>query len=437
MKAGDQTVSKQRVPLNLVPQGEVTEMALVDVELPEVTSPTQLKITTEVVANGKRYTNDWSARLYPSKIAAAFTAPVFADETQIELCKTWGAKPVPEKGELDSHAVYVVSWPCDPRIVAAMNRGASVVILDGADRLLKSYPVTFRTSWWKAGDAPQTNHTGTFVYDHPVTRAMAPDGWCDNGWFHLIEGGNKCVLESAPARPKVILRALSSMVRVADEALLFEVGVGKGSLIVSGLNHRRAEGRPENEWIIVRLLDHAAQFTQPKMKWPTSFLPAVFVAPEGSQAGFRRLVSNDGAESTWYSYREDKARMLSCQQTKPGNRVAWETAPVPKKSASDRMTFVFAGGLGYSSEPKTEGFALEINGKQVLQFDLPEPKTWQSADKRVELRFESRRTVSVDQFGLFHLTVPRDMLKPGEPCVLSVRSLGTGSQRWFGLNPYW
>ena len=57
-------------------------------------------------------------------------------------------------------------------------------------------------------------------------------------------------------------------------------------------------------------------------------------------------------------------------------------------AASDRVTFVFAGGLGYSSEPKTEGFVLEINGKETLRFDLPEPKKWQSADKRVELRFD-------------------------------------------------
>ena len=109
---------------------------------------------------------------------------------------------------------------------------------------------------------------------------------------------------------------------------------------------------------------------------------------------------------------------------------------MPKELASDHATFVFAGGLGYGSEPKTEGFVLEINGKETLRFDLPEPKKWQSADKRVELRFDSRRTVSVDQFGLFYLTVPRNILKAGKPCVLSVRSLGTGSQRWFGLNPY-
>jgi hypothetical protein len=109
---------------------------------------------------------------------------------------------------------------------------------------------------------------------------MTPAGWCDAGWFHLIEGGKKLVLESAPTRPDVLIRALSSMVLVEDDALLFEVGVGEGSLIVSGLNHSRAEGRPENEWLIARLIDHAAQFTQPKAKWPASFLTVDSTSPK-------------------------------------------------------------------------------------------------------------------------------------------------------------
>ena len=218
--------------------------------------------------------------------------------------------------------------------------------------------------------------------------------------------------------------------------MLFEVSVGKGTLIVSGLNHRRAQGRPENEWLIARLLDRAAQFPRPKAKWPPSFLKVVSVAPEGSHSGFRRLVTNEGEDGTWHSYREDNTRMLFCRQTRPGNQVTWKTSPVPMEPASKPVTFVFAGGLGFASEPKTQGFALEINGKETIRFDLPEPKIWQSDDKRIELRFDSRRTISTDQFGLFHLTVPCDMLKPGEPCVLSVRSLGSGSRRWFGLNPY-
>ena len=205
---------------------------------------------------------------------------------------------------------------------------------------------------------------------------------------------------------------------------------------MSGLNHRRAAGLPENEWLVAQLLDHAAGFPQSKVQWPASLLAVFSVAPDGCLGGFRRLVANEGEDGTWYSFRDDNTRVILCRQNKPGNLVTWETAPVPKELSSDRVTFVFAGGLGFGSEPKTEGFVLEINGKEALRFDLPEPKTWQSADKRVELRFDSRRTISVDQFGLFHLTMLHDMLKPGEPCVLGVRSLGTGSRRWFGLNSY-
>ncbi len=265
---------------------------------------------------------------------------------------------------------------------------------------------------------------------------MTPEGWCDDGWYYLLEGASKCVLEGLPARPNVMIRALPSMAWVEDDALLFEVGVERGSLLVSGLNHRAAQGRPENDWLLARLLDHAATFPQPKAQWPASLMKVVSVAPEGCLPGFRRLVANEGEEGAWYSIREDNARVLICRQTKPGNLVAWETASVPKDFAGDYATFAFAGGLGYSSEPKTEGFVLEINGKEALRFDMPASGKWESADKRVELRMEVTRTISVDQIGLFSVKVPRDMLKPGEPCRLGVRSLGTGSRRWFSLNPY-
>jgi hypothetical protein len=427
VKAGDQSLANRHVATSRIPQGELAEASQINLELPETTSPRKLTITAEMTANGKRFANDWRSWLYPAVIRpAALPVPIFADDAQIKPRANCGVKPIPAKGDLNGRAVYVVSWPCDPRVLDAMKRGASVVALDGVD-VLMSYPVTFATSWWCAGGSPQTNHTGTFVYDHPATRAMAPDGWCDEGWLDLLEGASKCVLESAPARPNVMIRALPSLALVEDDALLFEVGVEKGLLIVSGLNHRRAQGRPENDWLIARLLDHAAGFPKPQVKWPACFLPL---------SGFRRLVTNDGEDGFYPSYREDKARLFVCRQTKPGNLISWETTSVPKDFSGDRVTFVFAGGLGFSSEPKTEGFVLEIDGQGVLRFDMPATGKWESVDKRVELRLDVRRTNALDQFGLFFLKVPRDVLKAGEPCRLGVRSLGTGSRRSFFLNPY-
>jgi hypothetical protein len=274
--AGNQSLARQRATLGRVPQGELSDATPISVQLPEVASPTKLILRADLVAGPRRFRNDWSTWLYPAVIhPPALSVPVFAATKQMNLGGPWGAQPIPATGALSDRAVYVTDWPPEPRLLDALGRGASIVVLEGGERLLKSYPVTFRTAWWKAGDYPAQNHSGTFVYDHPTTRAMAPAGWCDDGWFYLVEGGQKYVLEAAPARPDVIIRALPSMAMLEDEAMLFEVGVDKGCLLVSGLNHRGAADRPENRWLIARLLVHAARFPQPKTRWPASFLAAV------------------------------------------------------------------------------------------------------------------------------------------------------------------
>jgi hypothetical protein len=61
---------------------------------------------------------------------------------------------------------------------------------------------------------------------------------------------------------------------------------------------------------------------------------------------------------------------------------------------------------------------------------------WSSADGKVTLVLVPRRALPEDQVGIYYLTVAREMLKSDEAPRLGVRSLGNGSRRWFGLNPY-
>lgn len=330
VKADAKTVSTEDRSAQPVPQGDLAHTADVDVELPDVSRPVLLTIAATWTSGMKRYTNDWTARLYPASIKPQTASVlVFGDQEKAKQYSRWNVQAMPAQGAFPANAVYLAG-SLDKRTLDAMNRGATVLLLNGSGQcqsktlidsvfdskcvvtfedgrpILKPHAVTFRTSWWKAGEKEEENNTGTYVCDHPTTREMAPDGWCDVGWFNLIEGGCKYNLEKAPARPQVIIRALTSLMLPVDQAILFEVSVGKGCLIVSGLNHRRAEGRPENDWLIARLLDYAAQSPHPEARWPLSFLAGeakASIAPDGCLPGFRRLLSKQGEGSKWYAYR--------------------------------------------------------------------------------------------------------------------------------------
>lgn len=264
-------------------QGTLVEADRIVLELPDVTRPTSVRIETALAANGREFTNDWTTRLFPKAMSgpsANSSVPVYADETAAPLVAGLGAKPMPKDGSLAQQAVYVVG-SLHKRVIDAASQGACVVMVDGAGELLATRPKTFRTSWWKAGHngglehlpvSYEANDCGTVVYDHPITRQMAPDGWCDDGWYSLVDESKALVLEDAPCRPNVIIRALPGFAAVEDKALLFEVGLGEGSLIVSGLNHRKAAATPEGEWLLAKLIEHAAGFPKPDAKWPVSYL---------------------------------------------------------------------------------------------------------------------------------------------------------------------
>lgn len=272
-------------------QGVVAEVARIGADLPDVTQPTRVKLEAVLIVNGREYCNDWTTRLYPEATSVptfSTDVPVYADDSVALLVAGLGAKPKPEDGLLAQRSVYVVG-SLDQGVVDAASSGASVLMLNGAEELFVARPKTFRTSWWKAGHNGGLEHwpldydandCGTVVYDHPVTRLMAPDGWCDDGWYQLINESKALVLEGAPCRPDVIIRALPGFAAVEDKALLFEVGVGEGSLIVSGLNHQKAAGSPENDWLLARLIEHASGFPKPNAKWPTSYLLKLTEASE-------------------------------------------------------------------------------------------------------------------------------------------------------------
>ena len=83
----------------------------------------------------------------------------------------------------------------DLSVMAMAAEGGTVLVLDNHDSQSKNswfetQPARFKTAWWLG--SPTDNNMGTVVYDdrwEGLFDGMAPEGWADEGWFRLIEGG--------------------------------------------------------------------------------------------------------------------------------------------------------------------------------------------------------------------------------------------------------
>ena len=419
--------------------GELKTVCTVTEKLPEVEKPQELEICVALKnADGEIVkTNAWKTWVYPKAQSGDVGGKtVYASDDVRELFPNAQLSPIPADDTLAADAVYVVTF-LEPRLANALESGAGIVLL-GESQNFPCQSIQYQQTWWKGGDSDSANHVGTFVYDTPLMRTLETENWCQPHWYYLLNGAVKYYLDSLPERPTVHLRALPSLVRVQDTAVIFEVAVGKGTLVVSGLNHAGAKGRPENEASVIAMIERAANGEKPQASCPKSLIQPAESVPDGTVLGYRRALPSKYEDTRWKSFRGDNARSFTCRQNSKENFVSWQTAPVPENAES--VTFVFAAGLGFSGEPATDGFALEVNDQPVLNFDLPPAEgascEWKSADGKATLAFDIRRREPQDAFGLFRLTIPKSLLSEknsGEK--LSVRSLGEGSRRWFGLNP--
>jgi hypothetical protein len=410
------------------------------VPLPDTDVPARVAVKVRLVAGGTTVANEWSTWVYPARVPAP-TAPLYASPELLPWLTARGAKPFPEQKPYPIEAVYV-SNQLTPGLLDAAVAGASLILCK-PQGLLPAAPTRFKTAWW-LGSA-EDNNAGTVVYDHPVTRATTPDGWCDASWYPLLENSDGYLMDELPAPPEVIVRGVEVACVCRNKSMLFQAAVGKGRVIVSGLNLDTvsADGTPNPpaEWLTARLIEHAAAFPAPSAAIPEAFLrERATEAPQFSPPfveGFARLVRNEGETGKWFTYRKQRDSTETLRQTDAGHALEWESSVVPDSLSGDFVTFVFAGGLGWVSQPKTEGFILCVNGKDAVHFDVCRGRgLWRDETNRTTLSFAPHRMTSEDTAGLFYLGVSRNLVAPGQPCRLAVKSLDSGSQRWFALHPY-
>jgi hypothetical protein len=440
LRLGDRELARRELAV-AAGQGDLVEVGTWAPTLPEVAAPGELVLSAELAGAGLRRTNSWTARLYPSTIALSAPAvPVYAGSDLLEPLGPYGVREMPADETLPSPAVYVVSQP-DVRTLGAATRGSCLVCLT-PDLVFPSVPNRFKPAWW-LGNGSDCN-LGTVVYENPVTKGTAPEGWCDAGWYGLLEGARAFLLDGMPVKPSVLVRAIDLHTICRSKALLFEAGAGEGTIIVSGLNWRLRDGRehPEAAWLMTRLLAHAATLPRAATTLPPEYLRERIamnpVPPPPYVNGFARLIASAEREGSYPNWRGGMSPLHICRQNREGNPLQWETAPVPPRTGQGGpVILVFGGGLGWQSQPSTSGFSLWVNGREMIAFDLArEARKWASPDNRATLSFEPKVSNAEDTMGLFYLSLPGELAPAGRPCRIEVRSRGTGSRRWFGLTEW-
>ena len=155
---------------------------------------------------------------------------------------------------------------------------------------------------------------------------------------------------------------------------------------------------------------------------------------EKAKPGVEEITRNDGQTNDWFNFAGDHTRRAFIRQSAEGKELHWRTMPLAK-DAADNVTYCFTGGMGWTTEPKTKGFELLVNGKSALQFDVTlKPSQWKSSDGKVELTYFPTWKSDVDSAGFFFVRITKPELDDKRRLKLAARSLSKASKRWFAVD---
>ena len=180
---------------------------------------------------------------------------------------------------------------------------------------------------------------------------------------------------------------------------------------------------------------HVADWVSaPKKNSEEEILSKVRKYVRTAHPGVKKIVKNDGETTDWKNFSGDFVERRFIRQDVQNVEISW-TAAIEGLDNSKPFVVSFIGGLGYETEPRTDGFALMINEQHKLSFDVTrKPYTWVSSDKGVELVYLPTWSSDVDSGGFFFVIIRNSILRKQSRLLLTVRSLGEGSKRWFALD---
>jgi hypothetical protein len=189
-----------------LPTGRLTELGDISASLDKVAAPG--KFTVTVSFKNTSFSNSWDIWVYPPPAPALVPSNV------------------------------TVSHRWDEATRAALAEGKNVVLfpdtLNDAQFLIGSFlPVHWSPIW-----SPQNPNTMGILCDpkNPLFSAFPTDSYSNWQWWNLIQGSKTIILNDTPAGFRPLVQVIDNFRDNYKLGNVFEVRVGKGSLLVCSLN---------------------------------------------------------------------------------------------------------------------------------------------------------------------------------------------------------
>ncbi|MDS0300646.1 glycoside hydrolase [Halogeometricum sp. S1BR25-6] len=241
LKNDEGVVTSGRTDQTDVPQGTVTALGRVDVDL-AVDAPAALELVVDVVADGvdgSVATNRYSAWAYPDDAPEPAACDDDVGETSVVVRRTF-----------------------DEATRNLLTDGADVLLVPKREDLAHAVDGTFRTDFWSYALFKRRAPPGTMgpALDptHPLFEAFPTADHGDWQWWHLLKRSHPVVLDDAPAEYEPLVRMVDNIERNQRLGLVFETAVGDGGLLVCAADLFAAAAEPSVRQFYDALRTYAA-----------------------------------------------------------------------------------------------------------------------------------------------------------------------------------
>lgn len=212
---GDNLLKELHIGAIKAKNGSVSHLYDFVYKLPQVENPSAMKLYVQLECGNILAENEWELYLFP--------------ETTCDICD------------------LVIDPPDAESLWEALDAGKDVLMLKAGP--LVSIPTSFQIAL--AGRT--VGNLATVIADHPAISGFPHEGFCGWQFRRLLEGGSAVVFsDGIPFDP--IIEVASSHKNPNRQAILFEVRVGRGRMLVCGFQFSDLD--PAACWLKTKLMTY-------------------------------------------------------------------------------------------------------------------------------------------------------------------------------------